>query len=216
MATRTRLGAHQKFLIVREMAVTGPGLVPIDDDVVAVYVALGPQGRQIRSRPRFRKALTPHRLAFEDPGQVSGFLSFAGPCDKGRTGVKQAGVGRAVAQRYWRTGTFLEPDQIPEARQSAAAVGFGPIQAGPPTIIDLALHRGVIFASRRGFVGPRFPWRVFHQPRPGLLAEQAVCGCLFKIHRTPTEVLRDGVRMRSNAARRSPSQPVMTLARLIR
>ncbi len=133
---RLRIGAHQREHPVGEVAVGGPHLVAVDDEVVAVE--FGPRGEtcQVGTGAGFRIALAPGRLASEDRRQVLRLLGRrAGVDDQRPDEVEAMGIGRRRAD----PADLFEQDDLLRERRAHAADFLRPVRRDPAALVELAM-----------------------------------------------------------------------------
>src|SRR5690606_31962264 len=115
-----------------------PDLRPADDQLIALDPPARPDPGKVRPRAGLRKALAPYRLALEDARQVIGLLLFARVEDQRRPAMIDPDEVRADPRRVGLR-IFLEPDNLLDDRQTAAAILGGPVDPRPAGIEEATL-----------------------------------------------------------------------------
>ena len=131
---RGRVGAAQDEHLVRPRGPRGPQLLPGDDDLVAVDLALGLQPGQVRAGPGLGEALAVHVLAGDDPGQEVGLLLGRAVHDD--RGADQALAHAADDARYARPVQLLVEDRDADGVQALAAELLRPLRADEALLLQ--------------------------------------------------------------------------------
>lgn len=127
-ALGTGIGAAQKEAPVGVLRKRRPGLLAVDDVVVAVPHGSGLEIGKVRACARFRIALAPPHIARDDAGEVAGLLlGIAEGVDHGADhrdaeGQRHDGAG---------AGVFFRPDVALGRSPAGAAIFDGPCRDRP-------------------------------------------------------------------------------------
>src|SRR5690606_23737586 len=139
------IGAHQAEHHVGVLAQRGPGLLPIDDVVVAFAHRTGLQRSQVGAGAWLGVALTPPVLAVKDARQVVAFLLLAAEPDDDRRHHRYAKRNDA-----WRTGggrLFIEDVPLDRA-PAGAAVLHRPVLCQPALFAQDLVPANVIVPGK--------------------------------------------------------------------
>ena len=133
---RLGIGAHQREHPIGVMAVGGPHLMAVDDEVIAVEHGACGQAGEIGAGAGLGIALAPRRLARQDTGQEARFLLVgAGRDDDRADEIEPVRVGRR------RTGAhdLLEQDDLLRQARAHAAIFFRPMRRDPAALEQLPM-----------------------------------------------------------------------------
>ena len=165
------IGADQQFLPIGDVGEARPDLLAVDDEFIALDAAAGAQAAKIGAGAGLREALAPDDVAGENLRQMRTPSVPACRRRSGRPGMIQADE-RGV-ERRGRAGprVFLEPDDLLEHRQAAAADFLRPGDSRPTALRLRLLPRQHIVARSGAVLGRRARWarwpRARRAPRAG-------------------------------------------------
>ena len=128
---RRRIGTNQQLLPVGDVGEARPDLLSVDDELIALDPAACSETPEIRPGTGLRKTLAPDDLASEDFRQVIGLLLGSAARDQGGSGVIQSDERSVERGGGAGAGVFLEPDDLLEHRQTAAAHRLRPRDSRP-------------------------------------------------------------------------------------
>ena len=167
------IGAHQREHPVGEVAVGGPHLVAVDDEVVAVELGARGQAREVGAGAGLRIALAPGHLAGEDRRQVLRLLlRRAGIDDQRPDEIEAVRIGRGRAD----AADLLEQDDLLRERRAHAAVLPRPMRRDPAALVELAVPGLELGRVDAGRAVAQLHRQIVGDPVAHLLAERAVGG----------------------------------------
>src|SRR4051812_2878080 len=181
MLRRIAIGAHEQFLPIGDRRETGPQLLTIDDQMVAIDDRAGLQGREIGPGLGLGETLAPHHFTAQDLGEVEVLVLLAGPTDQRGAGVAVADEARVDTGKA-QLGVLLIPDDLLQQREAPTPVLHRPIDAGPAAFPLLALPRQVELTRRLAVARPWLRWPVLVDPRANFFSEGRIAGGNIKIH----------------------------------
>ena len=168
---RLGIGAHQREHPVGEVAVGGPHLVAVDDEVVAVELGASDQARKVRTGAGLGIALAPRRLAGEDRRQVLRLLLRRADLDDQRPDeVEAVRIGRGRAD----PADLLEQDDLLRQRRAHAAAVLRPMRRDPAALVELAVPRLELRRIDAGGTVAQLHRQVLRDPAAHLRPEGAV------------------------------------------
>ena len=129
MLWRIRVGAHQNEHPIRKLGAGGPGLLAVDDEVVAPILRPSAQAGQIAAGAGFAVALAPFHCRSGDARQVGLLLQVGAELKQG--GAEHAGAEAGQRRAGVNAAHFLQQDQVLLLAEGRAAVLLRPVRHGP-------------------------------------------------------------------------------------
>ena len=157
------VGTHERKALVRPLPAARPGLLTIDDVMIALVLGEGLQAREIRAGARLRIALAPAHFAFDDARDMLLLLLFVAVFEKRRAEHHHAHAADRVPCPD--PHHFLAQHTRLFARQATAAIFLRPGRHAPA----LRAHRLAPCLLVRRLVG-----RAVHGGHRIVLATQAL------------------------------------------
>ena len=177
-----RVGAHQHEHHVGPVTLTGPGLLAVDQVMIAIVLGPAAQGCQVRARARFGIALAPEVVGRKNARQVAGFLFIRAEGVDHRPHHAQPeghhrgrpGIGRGALE-----------DIALRRRPAGAAVFLGPGRGDPALVEKNALPAVEVFflqVAAALYLGAQFGRQLALEEIPHLALEGQVLVAELKIH----------------------------------
>ena len=144
---RLGVGAGHEDAPVAVPPAAAPHLLAVDDEAVSVAFGLGGKPAEVAAGARFAEQLAPHVVAGERGGQVLRLLLVGAVAQQCATGEHEA--HHVEDRRHPGECALQQPGSVVLGRQPAAAVLYGPVDAGVARSIDAAVPREARLDERR-------------------------------------------------------------------
>src|SRR3984957_7430384 len=131
------VGAHNQFAPVGCPGITGPALLSVDDESVAIQYAGGGKCRQIAAGVGLRKSLAPDLLSRQHFSEITLFVLRRAEGDNRRPDQSESddvGHGRSLGAR-----PFFDENDLLHPRGAASTEIFRPRNSRPTFVVELAL-----------------------------------------------------------------------------
>src|SRR6266567_8173033 len=143
MLRHVRIGAREQHSEIRQVRLTGPHLLAVDDVVLAVLetlpVGFGAQTSQVRSGVGLGIQLAPDLVGAENLWDVATLLFLSAVHDKRRS--DEADAQAVDAARHTHARHFFADDRLFYGPRCLTAVFLGPAHADKAGFVELAMPR---------------------------------------------------------------------------